>query len=88
MGFKAIAEVRVTESDVPVALRAMTNSGGERTHIVEAVAELGDMKCTVSFIKTSDGVSILTVPEGMPPSPDASGAVSVILNDSEDITWD
>lgn len=88
MIFKAIAEVRVTESDVPVALRAMTNSGGESTQVVEAVAELGDMKCTVSFIKTSDGVSILTVPEGMPPSPDASGAVSVILNDSEDLTWD
>jgi hypothetical protein len=28
MGFKAITEVRVTDSDVSVALRAMTNSGG------------------------------------------------------------
>lgn len=81
-------EVRVTELDVPVTLRAMTHSDGESTQVVEAVAELGEMTCTVSFIRTSDGVSLLVIPEGEPPSPDASGAVSVILDDSEDITWD
>lgn len=86
MSFKAIAEVRVTESDVPITLRAVTNSDGETTQVVEAVAELGDTKYTVSFIKTPDGISILTAPEGA--LPDTSGAISVLLNDSEDISWD
>lgn len=84
-GFKAIAEVRVTESDVPITLRSVTHSDGETTQVVEAVAELGDMMCTVSFIKTRDGISILTAPEGA--SPDTAGAVSVILNDGDDINW-
>jgi hypothetical protein len=84
-GFKAIAEVRVTESDVPITLRSVTNSDGETTQVVEAVAELGGTKCTVSFIKTPNGISILTAPEGA--SLDTAGAVSVILNDADDISW-
>lgn len=84
--FKAIAEVRVTESEVPISLRSMTNSDGETTQVVEAVADLNGTDYTVSFIKTPDGVSILTAPEGE--SSGASGALTVVLNDSEDITWD
>lgn len=85
-GFKAIAEVRVTESDVPVTLRSVTNSKGETTQVVEAVADLAGKECNVSFIKTPEGVSILTSPEGGPP--DTSGTVTVILNEADDISWD
>jgi hypothetical protein len=86
MSFRAIAEVRVTESEAPITLRLMTNSDGETTQVVEAVADLNGTDYTVSFIKTPDGVSILTAPEAE--SPDTSGALTVVLNDSEDITWD
>jgi hypothetical protein len=85
--FKALAEVRVTERDVPITLRAMTNSDGETTQVVEAVAEFGDVKTTVSFIKTPDGVSIVTAREGEPPT-DTAGAISALLVEGEDITWD
>lgn len=85
-GFKAIAEVRVTESDVPVTLRSVTNSKGETTQVVEAVADLAGTEYNVSFIKTPEGVSILTSPDGG--SPDTSGAVTVILNEADDISWD
>lgn len=85
-GFKALAEVRVTESDFPITLRAVTNSDGMVTQVVEAVAELNGVKCTVSFIKTPDGISVTAVPEGEWPS--TSGAVSVVLNDGDDISWD
>ena len=86
MSFRAIAEVRVTESEAPITLRSMTNSEGETTQVVEAVADLNGTDYTVSFIKTPDGVSILTAPQAE--SPDTSEALTVVLNDSEDITWD
>jgi hypothetical protein len=84
--FKAIAEVRVTESDLPITLRAVTNSEGETAQVVEAVAELGDARWRVSFIKTAVGVSILTAPEG--PEPDSTGALTVLLDSGDEISWE
>lgn len=86
LSFKAIAEVRVTEADVPIRLHAVTNSNGETTQVVEAVAELGDAKCRVSFIKDSKGVTIqselMEQPRGTP-----TGAF-FFLHDADDISWD
>jgi hypothetical protein len=67
----AIAEVRITATQVPVTLRAMTDSKGETTHVVEAVADYSGTQCTVSFIRTEDGLAVM-LDTGTPvPTPDA-----------------
>ena len=65
-GLSAIAEVRITESQVPVSLRAITDSRGATTQVVEAVAKHGDQEHTVSFIRSEDGIAVVMVDSSTP----------------------
>lgn len=62
----AIAEVRVTKSQVPIALRAITDSRGATTQVAEAVAEYGEQEYTVSFIRSEDGLTVTMVDSSTP----------------------
>lgn len=86
-GFKAIAEVRVTEAEAPITLHAVTNSDGETTQVVEALAEVGGTKCRIAFIKNSDGVTIQSELIEKPPAATVSGALSFLHEDGQ-ISWD
>jgi hypothetical protein len=65
-GLRALAEVRIKETQVPVSLKAITDSNGATTQVVEAVARYDDQECTVSFIRSADGIAVTMVNSATP----------------------
>jgi hypothetical protein len=67
--FYVFAHVRTVTSQVPVALREVTDGQGRKTQIAEAVVHVDDEQLTVSLVKSDDELAVLT--ESSAPTLDA-----------------
>lgn len=62
--FEVIVQVRTVSTQVPVTIREVTDDRGRSMQVAEAVVEYGGQRCTVSLVKSDDGLAIMMETDG------------------------